>query len=329
MTGPNLPLDEASWNVATSLPLLYSLVAGEELADMADERSDILVLTADLATSNRTDEFERRHPDRFFNVGIAEQNMVSMAAGLAASGLRPYVATYAAFVALLCAEQVRTDLAYTAMPVRILAHHAGVSLGFYGTSHHAIEDLAVMRAIPGLDVTAPCDAASTRAVLRATVDHPGPVYVRLGRGREQPIYDGPPAVERGRFVKLRDGDDLTIVATGVGVRSALQAADVLAEEDGVEARVLDAVYVKPLDVEAVTLAAEETGHVLSVEEHNVIGGLGGAVAEVATERGLPGRFARLGFDDEYPVVAPPTHLYRQYGLSPEGVVERARDLLGR
>jgi transketolase len=319
-------LDPKTWNVATSEPLLYSLVAGEELAAMADERDDVLVLTADLMTSNRTSDFAARHPGRFINVGIAEQNMVSMAAGLATCGYIPYVSTFASFASLLCAEQMRTDLAYPQVPVRVLAHHAGIAMGFYGTSHHAVEDLAITRAMAGMTVVTAADAAAIRAILRATVDLPGPVYIRLGRGREKPVYDAPPALEHGRFVQVRPGTDVTVIATGIGVRASLDAAALL-EADGVSVRVLDAVYVKPLDAAAILLAARETQGILTVEEHNVLGGLGGAVAEVLALNGIGTRVAFHGFDDEYALIAPPTHLYRHYGFTAEGVAGRVRQLL--
>lgn len=320
------PLDEKSWNVDTSLPLMYSLVAGEELADMADERDDILVMTADLMTSNRTGDFAARHPARFVNVGIAEQNMVSMAAGLATCGFVPYVSTFASFASLLCAEQLRTDLAYPGLKVRVLAHHAGISMGFYGTSHHAVEDIAITRSIAGMTVATAADAAATRALLRATVDHDGPVYLRLGRGREKPVYAEPPSVELGRFLTVREGTDATVIATGIGVHAAAEAADRLAE-DGLRLRVLDAIFVKPLDRDAVLAAARESGGILVVEEHNVLGGLGGAVAEVLALAGVGTRVRFHGIQDEYALIAPPTHLYRHYGFTADGIASRVRELL--
>jgi len=319
-------LDPASWNIETSLPKLGGLTMGDELARMAETRDDIVVLTADLMFSNATNAFRDRYPERFINTGIAEQNMVSVAAGLASTGFRPYVATFASFASLLCAEQARTDLAYTRMPVRIIAHHAGISMGFYGTSHHAVEDIALMRAITGMTVVSPCDGAAVRGILRATVDVDGPVYIRVGRGAEKVVYDDVPTFEHGRFVTLRDGDDATVIATGLGVRAALDAAAALADE-GISVRVLDAVYLKPLDSEAVLRAARETGAVLTVEEHNPNGGLGGAVAEVLAEAGAGVRFRRHALPDEYALVAPPTHLYRHYGLTGEGVAGAVRDLV--
>lgn len=320
--------DPKTFNMQSSLPLMYSLVYGEELADMADERDDLLVLTADLATSNRTSDFRDRHPDRFIDVGIAEQNMTSMAAGLASAGYIPHISTFASFAGLLCAEQIRTDLAYPGLPVRVLAHHAGLAFGFYGTSHHATEDIAITRAIAGLSVVAPCDAESTRAVLRATVDERGPVYIRLGRGREKPVYDRPPTVERGRFVTVREGRDVTLIATGIGVQAAVDAAAQLAGV-GVHVRVLDAVWLKPFDDDAVLRAAGETGGIVTVEDHNIYGGLGGAVAEVLAEAGVSTRFRRHGIEDEYAVIGPPTHVWRHYGISGEGVAEKVCRLLGK
>ncbi|WP_059017005.1 transketolase C-terminal domain-containing protein [Mycobacterium sp. M26] len=316
-----------SWNVTTSLPGLSAFVAGEELADLVDAGADIAVLTADLATSNRLTDFAERHPERFLNMGIAEQNMVSVAAGLASTGTQTFVATFASFVSLLCAEQIRTDLAYTQMPVRILAHHAGISMGFYGTSHHATEDIAITRSIAGLTVLAPCDGPSTRAAIRASLDEPGPVYIRLGRGSEREVYPDVPVLDRGRFVEVRSGGDLTVIATGIGVRIAAEAADTLAAE-GIGVTVLDAIYLKPLDTDRVVAEATATGRILTIEEHNVIGGLGTAVAEAVALAGITARLERLALADEYALIAPPTHLYRHYGFTAAGVVDKIRSLLG-
>ena len=315
-----------SWNVTTSLPGLSAFVAGEELANLVDDGHDIVVLTADLSTSNRLTDFQARHPARFFNVGIAEQNMMSIGAGMAACGHQAWVSTFAAFASLLCAEHLRTDMAYPNLPVRILAHHAGISMGFYGTSHHAVEDIAVTRAIAGMTVMAPCDAATLRACVRATLDEPGPVYLRLGRGNDPDVHESNVEVQRGRFLRVREGNDVTVIATGIGVQAAVGAAERMAG-DGVTVRVLDAVYLKPLDVDAIEIAARETGRILVVEEHNVVGGLGTAVAEAVAMLGVPARIAKLGIEDQYALVAPPSHLYRHYGLTADGVVDRLRGLL--
>jgi transketolase len=325
--------DTGSWDMAVSYKLAESFVMGEELAAMADQDPRIVVLTADLKFSNRTVEFEKRHPERFFNVGIAEQNMVTMAAGMATFGLVPYVSTFASFVGLLGAEQLRTDLAYPGLPVRVLAHHAGISLGFYGTSHHATEDLGVLRSIANMTVVCPCDAASTRAALRQTLDAPGPVYFRLGRGRDVDVYSArleadPGAFDVGRIATLREGGDLTIVANGITVSAALDAAERLSLEDGTEATVLDAHTVRPFDAETFCRAAERTGRVLVAEEHNIYGGVATACADALVDAGVRARLSRLGIPpDEYSLIGPPTHLYKHYRLDADGVTDAARELL--
>jgi transketolase len=214
------------------------------------------------------------------------------------------------------------------VPVRLLAHHAGISFGFYGTSHHATEDIAIARSIEKLVVVSPCDAVATRAVLRETVDYPGPVYVRLGRGREIQVYEEAPHLEYGRFVQVRSGKDATIIATGITVAFALAAAEILSAED-VDVQVLDAVFLKPIDEEGILLAAAATGCVLTVEEHGKFGGLGGAVAEVLAESGVSVKFHRQSLPDEYALIAPPTALWKHYGLSGVGIAENVRKLLVR
>lgn len=321
-------MSRPSWNVTTSLPSMTSFVAGEVLADLVDAGRDIVVLTADLATSNRLVDFEMRHPDRFFNVGIAEQNMMSVAAGLAACGHQVFAGTFASFASLLCAEHLRTDLAYPAVPVRVLAHHAGISMGFYGTSHHAVEDIAITRAIAGMTVMAPSDSNSVRAALEASLDEPGPVYLRLGRGREKDVHPKVPILERGRFLRVREGSDATVIATGMGVAEAAAASDRL-RDLGIGVRVLDAFWLKPFDTEGVVAAAQETGAIVTVEEHNVINGLGTAVAEAVALAGMSVPIERIGMQDEYAVVAPPTHLYRHYGLTADNIAQRVRALVGR
>jgi transketolase len=210
--------------------------------------------------------------------------------------------------------------------VHVLAPHAGISMGFSGTSHHAVEDIALTRSIAGLDVVAPCDATSLRECIRHGLERPAPMYLRLGRGNDKPVHEVGP-FERGRFVRVRDGADATVVATGICVHAAITAADRLARR-GVGVRVLDAVYLKPLDVDAILAAADETGGILTAEEHNVIGGLGSAVAETLALHGRSTPIAKLGIEDEYALVAPPTHLYRHYGLTADGVEVRLRGLLG-
>ncbi|MBS1878002.1 MAG: transketolase [Actinobacteria bacterium] len=324
-----VPADQASWDMATSEGLSRAAVSGEVLADLADDDPRIVVLTGDLKYSNRTVDFEKRHPGRFYNLGIAEQNMVSVAAGMATFGLRPYAATFASFLGLLCAEQIRTDLAYPGLPVRLLAHHAGISLGFYGTSHHATEELGLMRAMAGMTVICPCDAASTRAALRSTVDRDGPIYFRIGRGREPDVYDAAAETfEVGKLAELRRGADLAIVANGITVAPALEAAELLVA-DGIECSVLDAHTVRPFDADGLCEVARSCGHLLVVEEHNVYGGLASACADALVDGGVDGvRLGRLGLPaDEYSLIGPPTHLYRHYELDAQGIAGRGKALL--
>lgn len=308
----------------TAMP---AFVLGEELSRLADSDPRIVVLTADLASANRTVEFKERHPDRFFDFGIAEKNMVTAAAGMAASGHIPFAATFASFLGILCAEQIRTDCAYPNQPVRLVATHSGISMGFYGTSHHALEDLAMMRTIANLTVVSVADANMLRAMLRASLTHPGPMYMRLSRGRDPVIYEEVPQIEIGRAITLRQGSDVTLIATGLEVIASLKAAEALAAE-GIEARVLDMHTIAPLDNDAVRAAARETGAVMTVEEHNITGGLGSAVAEVLVdEPRVP--FLRHGVPDEFAPIGPPAALYAHYKLDADGVASVAKDLLRR
>lgn len=308
---------------AASMP---AFVLGEELADLADTDPRIVVMTADLASANRTNDFKARHPDRFFDFGIAEKNMLTAAAGMASTGMIPYAATFASFCAILGAEQIRTDCAYPRMPVRAIGHHSGMSMGFYGTSHHALEDLGMMRTIADLTVVSAADANQLRAVLRASVDHPGAMYIRLGRGRDPVVYETVPAdFAFGRATRLRDGKDATIITMGTEVRAALDAAAALAD-DGIDIRVVDMHTLKPIDVAEIQAAATETGAILTVEEHNIIGGLGSAVAEVLVDGPrLP--FRRHGVPDRFVEVGPPAALYAHYRLDATGIAEVARELL--
>lgn len=303
-----------------------AFVAGEELADLADVDERIVVLTADLASANRLADFGKRHPERFFNMGIAEKNMITAAAGLASTGLIPYVGTFASFAALLGYEQVRTDCAYPGMPVRVLAHHSGISLGYYGSSHHALEDLAAMRAVADLIVVCAADGNQLRAILRASLDVEGAMYIRLGRGRDPQVYDEVPTGFRfGKAVRLREGQDVTIVATGSEVHPALGAALLLADR-GLSARVVDMHTIKPLDVDEILSAAAETSALVTVEEHSTIGGLGGAVAEVLADHRIGHPFLRHGIHDEYVLIGPPAGLYAHYKLDAIGIANVTEDL---
>lgn len=319
------PTDEASWDMAKNGQLAYSAVAGETLSRLANDNPNIVVLTADLQFSNRTSDFASDHPDRFFNVGISEQHMVTMAAGLATTGYIPYVATFASFVGLLCAEQIRTDLAYPGLPVRVLAHHAGISLGYYGTSHHATEDIATTRAIANLTVLSLADGPSTAALIEQTVDVPGPVYFRIGRGREANVYENGVLPQFGSLASLREGTDLLVISTGAPLRAVIDAADELAK-DGYRVAAVDAHTLRPFPADGFRRLAAQFSTILVVEEHNIYGGLASICADALLDGSVSGvRLIRHGLPvDEYSLIGPPFHLYQHYGLDTDGIAKQMR-----
>ena len=296
------------------------------LIELVEKGYPVVVGSADLQYSNGLVRFAQRYPERFIQFGISEQNMVTAAAGMATTGVTPFVATFASFLALLCCEQIRTDVAYSALPVRLIGHHAGISLGFYGTSHHATEDLAIMRSIADLTVVAPADGPQLAAAIRASVDWPQPIYFRIGRGQEPVVYEDSADFRFGEAVVHGRGDELTIIACGTMVHPARTAFDVL-RKDGHSVGLIDMHTIKPLDRVAVLSAAKGTRIILTVEEHNIVGGLGGAVAELLAENSSPARLVRHGIIDEYSLIAPPTHLYRHYRMDAAGIESVAREAL--
>lgn len=325
-SGGSSALRDARSTDGSDIRAIPAFVLGEELADLADHDERIVVLTADLAKANRATDFAARHPDRYVNVGIAEKNMITVAAGMAASGCIPFAATFSSFAALLGCEQIRTDCAYPHLPVRIVGHHSGMSMGFYGTSHHSLEDLGIMRTIADLTVVCASDANQLRAILRASLHWDGAMYLRLGRGRDPEVYPDVPELEIGKATVLRRGRDLAILATGSEVHPSLAAADLLAAQ-GIDAGVVDVHTVKPLDVDAV-LDAARSGAVLVVEEHNRTNGLGTAVAEALLDGGIRDvRFRRHGVPDEHVPVGPPAALYAHYRLDAPGIAAVAAELL--
>lgn len=312
-------LEEGSWQYRALNrvnPGLNYLSHG--LIDLVESGEPVVAGTADLQYSNGLSLFNETYPDRFVQFGISEQHMVSAAAGMAASGLKPYVATFASFLGLLCCEQIRMDVGYTKLPVRLIGHHTGISLGFYGTSHHATEDIATMRAIAGLTVVSPSDGPQLQAAIRASADYPEPIYFRIGRGRDPQIYERNVSFEFGRGIEHSAGTDLTIIACGITVAPALEAAQRL-NEAGFSVGVVDMPTVKPLDETLIKDISMRTSIILTVEEHNVLGGLGGAVAEVLAEHPSGSRLVRHGIYDTYSLIAPPTHLYKHYQLDANGI----------
>ncbi|MBO8138499.1 MAG: transketolase family protein [Desulfotomaculum sp.] len=292
---------------------------GETLLALGRENPNIVVLDADLSKSTKTHDFGRHFPERFFNMGIAESNMMATAAGLAAAGKIPFCSTFAVFATGRAYDQIRNSIAYPHLNVKIAATHAGITVGEDGGSHQSVEDIAIMRALPGFTVFVPADAVETDGAIRAAAEIDGPVYIRLGRSGVPVIHDENFEFTPGEAVKLRDGDHVTIIATGVMVAAALEAAEQLARE-GIFARVLDVHTIKPLDITAIVDAARETGAVVTAEEHSIIGGLGSAVAEVLCEH-CPVPMKRVGVRDVFGQSGKPAELMEHYGLTAGAIID--------
>lgn len=319
--------DKRSWDMVGSLNLSLQLPTGSVLIECAEAGHDeIVVCTADLGRPTQVINFGNRFPDRYFNFGIAERNMIGAAAGLATIGFLPFVSNYSFFLALMGAENIRNDIAYPNLKVRLVGTHSGLAMGFYGTSHHCNEDIGLLRAIAGLTVMAPCDANAIRAAIKATLSHNGPIYFRVGRGREAQVYDTPPDWKIGGSTALREGRDATVLAIGNLVKASLDAHDILARE-GIGLGVVDMYSIRPIDQQPILAAAKAHGLIFSAEEHNVTSGFGSAVAEVLAENGAAARLVRIGVPDVFSILGPPTHVYRHYGLDGEGVARTVRNAL--
>lgn len=295
---------------------------GNALAEFG-EKYDFVVLDADLAAATKTGIFKKKYPERFFDCGIAESNMMSVAAGLAAAGKTVFASTFAMFAAGRAFDQVRNSIAYPHLNVKIGATHAGITVGEDGATHQCLEDIALMRSIPGMAVVNPADAVEARAAVEWAINYNGPVYLRFGRLAVPVVYDKDNyKFEFGKNVVLRDGADVTVMATGVTVDMALKAADLLAAE-GISAMVVDVHTIKPLDGENVLACAAKTGCIVTVEEHNVIGGLGSAVAEcVCASRPVP--VVRVGIEDKFGRSGKVPALLEMYGLTPENIAAKAK-----
>ncbi|HNQ86168.1 MAG TPA: transketolase family protein [Deltaproteobacteria bacterium] len=316
-----------TWTVTDGDKLTQAEIYGEVLSQLGEKHPDLIALTADLATSTKIGRFGKKFPERFINVGIAENSLFGMAAGLAMAGLKPVVSTFAVFTSLRCAEQVRTDICYQNLNVKIIATHAGISFGQAGSTHHCTEDLAVMRSFANMTVIAPADGFETGNALVAAMDWPGPVYMRIGRGFEPPVHkDQNYPFEIGRAITMRDGKDVTLIGCGVGVLQAMRAAEVL-DGQGLSARVLDMHTVKPIDREAVISAVKDTRRIVTIEDHNIYGGLGTAVAEVIVASGKACAFRKLGVPDCFSIVGYPEDLYHHYGFDADGIVATVSELM--
>ncbi len=295
---------------------------GASLVELGAERDDFIVLDADLAEATKTVGFKKAFPERFYDCGIAESNMISIAAGVAATGKKVFASSFAMFAAGRAFEQVRNSVGYPHLNVIIGATHAGISVGEDGATHQCCEDIALMRTIPGMTIINPADDIEARAAVRAALDHNGPVYMRFGR-LALPMVNGEDyKFEIGKGVTLKGGKDVTVIATGLLVSEAVEAAEALAAE-GIDARVINMATIKPIDKDIIIKAAKETGAIVTAEEHSVIGGLGSAVAEVVTE-GCPVPVLKVGVQDTFGTSGPAAEVLTKFGLRAKDIIEKAK-----
>ena len=299
---------------------------GEALVELGAKKENLIVLDADLAGATNTGKFKKAYPDRFYDVGIAEQNLIGVATGLTATGKLVFASSFAMFAAGRAYEQVRNAVGYTHMNVKIGATHAGLSVGEDGATHQCCEDIALMRTIPGMTIISPADCTEAKAAVFAAADYEGPVYLRFGRLAVPQIFDDDYQFEIGKGVQLTQGNDVAIIATGLMVGMALEAAETLKNE-GIQARVINIHTIKPLDEDIILKAAQETGAVVTAEEHSIIGGLGGAVSELLSEK-YPVPVVKLGVNDTFGKSGPALEVLKAFGLSPEGIIEKAKKAIG-
>ena len=296
---------------------------GNALTELGAKHENMVVLDADLAGATKTSIFKKAFPERHIDCGIAEGNMMGIAAGLAATGKVPFACTFAMFAAGRAFEQIRNSIGYPKLNVKIGATHAGISVGEDGATHQCNEDIALMRTIPGMVVINPADDVEARAAVYAAFEHEGPVYMRFGRLAVPVINDNPDyKFELGKGITLKDGKDMTIIATGLCVCESLEAAKMLAA-DGIDARVINIHTIKPLDEELVVKAAQETGRIFTVEEHSIIGGLGSAVCDALAEK-APTKVTKIGVEDTYGESGPAVELIHKYGLDAEGIYKKIK-----
>lgn len=299
---------------------------GEELIAIAEAGGRFAFTTSDnVGRDSAMGRLMQTYPERCFDFGIAEQDQVGASAGLALVGQPVFAKVFGPFLPLRAADQIHADIAYNDVPVRLIGDHLGITAAG-GPTHNVICDLALMRAIPNLTVVSPADARETRKLIHASMAHEGPIYMRMTKGNDPVVYDEDYTFAFGKAVTLTEGTDLTLIACSTAVYWSLQAADMLAKK-GIHARVINLHSIKPFDSETVRKAARETGCILTVEEHSIHGGLGGAVAELIAEEGLPARLERIGFPDEFLILGPPPEVYRHYRMDPESIAARAEALL--
>lgn len=300
---------------------------GEALKELGAQNPDIVVLDADLSASTKTQVFAKAYPDRFFDTGIAEANMMGVAAGLAAAGKIPFASTFAVFGAGRAYEQIRNSICYPKLNVKVAVTHAGLTVGEDGATHQMLEDITLMRALPNMTVIVPADAAETKAAVKWAASYKGPVYIRMGRAKCEDIMPDDKPFVPGKSITLRDGNDVTFITCGIMTAKALRAAETL-EKQGISARVINMSSIKPIDEEAIVKAAEETGAIVTAEEHTVKGGLGGAVAEVLALK-KPCLMDMVGTEDTFGQSGKADELLEVYGLTAEHLVSSALHLISR
>lgn len=319
-----------TWTVYDADKMTQREIYGLTLSELGEEYPEIVGLSADLAKSTKIGTFGEKFPERFFNFGIAEQNMFGVAAGFAKAGLIPFVSTFSVFASMRAAEFLRTDCCYQNLNVKVIATHGGTSFGSAGSTHHATEDLSIVRAFANLTVIVPADAIETAHAVRACMQIQGPVYIRIGRGFEPRVYESfDYEYQVGKAVEMHPGTDITVIACGATVYHAVQAARILKQDDGLSVRVLNMHTIKPIDEEAIMRAVTETRRIITVEDHNIIGGLGGAVAEVIAGGGKGCAFQRVGIPDTFCPHGYPEDLMNLYKIDTDGIIEKVREIMGR
>ena len=300
---------------------------GEALAELGAVNENIVVLEADLSKSTKTSDFKKVYPERHFNMGIAEQNMLGVAAGFAAAGKIPFASSFAVFATGRAYDQIRNSIAYPNLNVKIAATHAGLTVGEDGGSHQMLEDIALMRALPNMTVIVPADGIETKQAIKAAAEYEGPVYIRMGRPKVPVLFDDNYTFEIGKGVVLKEGTDVTLVGTGIMVSKAVEAAELLAAE-GISAAVVNISTIKPLDAELIIAQAQKTGAIVTCEEHNIYGGLGSAVAEVLVEN-CPVPMARVGVADKFGESGLPDELLEKHGLTAANIAAQAKAVIAK
>ncbi|MGI6773733.1 MAG: transketolase family protein [Clostridiales bacterium] len=319
-----------TYTAVDSTSLSTAEIYGKALVELGRAHKDVVALTADLAKSTKIGDFQKEFPDRFFNVGIAEQNLVGVAAGMAKAGLVPFLSTFSQFASFRAADQLHTDICYQNVNAKVIATHSGTSFGQAGSTHHAICDIAVTRAIPNLTVIVPADGMETYNAVMAAYETPGPFYIRINRGFDRVLYkDGDYGFEVGKAVTVHEGTDITVIACGSCVFQALQAAEFLDKTDGLKVRVLDMHTISPIDRDAILKAVGDTRRIITVEDHNIDGGLGSAVAEVVVESGKGCAFKKLGIPRTFAPIGLHEDIMSIVGIDSNGIIEAVREVMGK